>query len=230
MLPESVSNRTIELYRATKFPHEWQLVKALMTDIKAADTTLYLHLGRYWMFTNVAETPDSEPDNLCLFFADSPLGPWQAHRKNPIVSDVSRSRPAGGLFCNNGDLIRPSQDCSRDYGQAVWLNRITELSVNEYREVPIIRIDAGFLPGAVRTHTLSQNEDWEVRDGFWWISKWAGLNRNRRWSWRPDPVANEEVALDESSTALRQSRDFVSRDVEKARPPRENVGSTEITS
>jgi hypothetical protein len=176
MVPESVSNRTIELYRATKFPHQWELIKVLMTDIKAADTTLYLHLGQCWMFTNIADTPDAEPDKLCLFTSQSPLGPWRAHRRNPIVSDASRSRPAGALFFNNGHLIRPSQDCSRDYGQAMWLNRITLLSNDDYNEVPIARINPGLLEGDIRTHTLSQNEDWEIRDGFWWIGKWRGLN------------------------------------------------------
>jgi hypothetical protein len=176
MVPESVSNRTIELYRAAEFPRKWELIKVLMNDIKAADTTLCLYRGRYWMFTNIASTPDSEPDNLCLFSAESPLGPWHAHPKNPIITDNSRSRPAGALFFNDGDLLRPSQDCSRDYGQAMWLNQITVLSDDEYDEVPITRINPGLLRDDVRTHTLSQNEDWEVRDGFRWISKWRGLN------------------------------------------------------
>jgi hypothetical protein len=172
MVPESVSNRTIELYRAIRFPHQWELIKVLMSDIKAADTTLCFYRGKYWMFTNIASSLDSEPDNLCLFSAESPLGPWRPHRKNPVITDNSRSRPAGALFCVDGDLFRPSQDCSRDYGQAMWLNRVTVLSDDEYEEVPVTRISPGFLQADVRTHTLSQNEDWEVRDGFWWIGKW----------------------------------------------------------
>jgi len=177
MVPESSANRTIELYRAVEFPHRWKLIKVLMKDIKAADTTLFLYRGRCWMFTNIAGAPESEPDHdlfdhgLFLFVAESPLGPWRPHRKNPIVSDVSRSRPAGPLFFSNGDLLRPSQDCSRDYGQAMWLNRITEFSEDEYSEAPLARLNPGFLQRDIRTHTLSQNEDWEVRDGFWWIAK-----------------------------------------------------------
>jgi hypothetical protein len=180
MVPESSANRTIELYRAAEFPHRWKLIKVLMKDIKAADTTLCLYRDRYWMFTNIARAFDSEPDDdLFLFVAESPLGPWRPHRKNPIISDVSRSRPAGPLFFSNGDLLRPSQDCSRDYGQAMWLNRITVLSEDEYSDVPLARINPGFLQGDIRTHTLSLNEDWEVRDGFWWIAKWPGLSRHR---------------------------------------------------
>jgi hypothetical protein len=178
MIPETSRNRTIELYRATEFPLRWQLVKVLMTDVNAADTTLYFHCGRYWMFTTIA-APDSEPnETLFLFFADSPLGPWHAHPKNPIISDISRARPAGALFVSNGDLLRPSQDCSSDYGQAMWLNRITVLSEFEYDEVSTTRINPGFLQGDIRTHTLSQNEDWEVRDGFWWVGRWRGPNRD----------------------------------------------------
>lgn len=168
LIPESSANRTIELYRAVHFPCRWELVKVLMKDVTATDATLFKHNGRFWMFTGSA---DDVNEDLFLFAADSPLGPWLPHPKNPIVSDPSRSRPAGALFFNAGHLLRPSQDCSTDYGRAICLNSVTVLSEHDYSEVLLARIDPGCLYGDVRTHTLSHNDDWEVRDGSWRVPK-----------------------------------------------------------
>ena len=53
---------------------------------------------------------------------------------NPIVSDVRRARPAGRVLSRDGELIRPSQDCSGRYGRAVAFNRIVRLTPTEFGE------------------------------------------------------------------------------------------------
>jgi hypothetical protein len=110
MVPETAANRTVELYRSTNFPFEWKLEKVLMTGVRAKDATLAEIDGKWWMFVSIAE--NSFPDELSLFWAESPLGPWTPHPRNPVKSDVRGSRPAGGLFEWNGDLYRPAQDSS----------------------------------------------------------------------------------------------------------------------
>jgi hypothetical protein len=172
MIPETCASRSVELYCAREFPRGWELVKILMEGVTAFDTTVFQHDGKCWMFTNFARTPDSDQSDLFLFVSESLLGPWRPHPRNPLISDVSRSRSAGGLFFSDGCLVRPSQDCSGWYGQAISLNRVIALSEDEFSEVPFARISPGVLDGDVRTHTLSLNEDWEVRDGFKWITKW----------------------------------------------------------
>ena len=77
-----------------------------------------------------------ESDELCLFFAASLAGPWLAHPRNPVVSDVRSARPAGRIFLDGGFLIRPAQDMSTpSFG--VVLNRIEVLTETEYRERPV---------------------------------------------------------------------------------------------
>ena len=76
MVPESAANKTVELYRSTSFPFEWELEKVLMTDIRAKDATLAEVDGMWWMFVSIAE--HSIPDELYLFFAESPLGTMDA--------------------------------------------------------------------------------------------------------------------------------------------------------
>jgi len=41
MIPDTSQNKTIEIYQCKAFPDKWELVKVLMNDVYAADTTLY---------------------------------------------------------------------------------------------------------------------------------------------------------------------------------------------
>jgi len=156
MLPESAANRTVELYRCVRFPDAWELVKNLLKDIYAVDATLLEHAGRTWLFANVKEEGGSSLNALHLFWAESPLAEsWNPHPRNPVVRDIGSSRPAGRIFLQDGELIRPSQDSTRRYGQALKFNRITRLDEEEYREESI----ATFAPegGRIRaTHTFNQ--------------------------------------------------------------------------
>jgi hypothetical protein len=172
MIPETVRSRTVELYRALEFPWRWERVKLLFDDVSAVDTTFFDHGGRCWLFTAMSECGGSLNDELFLFHADSPLGPWTPHPMNPVVSDVRRARPAGSVYADGGELIRPGQDCSRIYGGAIVLNRIDALTVKEYREQPVRRIDPTWRPGLVGTHTLNHGGRFTVLDGKHRVPKW----------------------------------------------------------
>lgn len=164
MIPETERNRSIELYRALEFPERWELEKTLFTGVQAFDATVLWRGGKLWLFASMCLPGGSPNDDLFLFYADSPFGDWTPHPMNPVVSDVTRARPAGTLFMRGEELLRPGQDCSVRYGYAVTLNRIDVLTVTEYREVPIARIEPGWYPGAIGTHTLSRSENLEVID------------------------------------------------------------------
>ena len=136
MIPDSIENRTIEVYRCTEFPDRWELHTVLMQDVAAVDTTLHHHEGRWWLFANMKESEGAPiNDELFLFHADNPLSrEWIPHPKNPIVSDVRRSRPAGRIFEYNGNTYRPAQDCSGSYGNGLRIHQILTLSPTDYEE------------------------------------------------------------------------------------------------
>jgi hypothetical protein len=163
LLPETGANRTVELYRSVEFPRRWERERVLMENIDARDATLAYHNGRFWLFALVPVEPTLF-DELHLFSAESPLGPWLPHPKNPVVSDVRRARPAGRLFWVNGQLFRPAQDCSIRYGRAIVIHRIEVLSEADFREVVVRRIDPEWFPGNLATHTLNRDGDFEVLD------------------------------------------------------------------
>jgi hypothetical protein len=164
MLPETAGNGTIELYRCEAFPLRWRLHRVLLEKINAFDATLWREDDRWWMFVNVAEPGADSSDELHLYWSTTPLGPWTAHRGNPVVSDVRSARPAGPLFSHNGKLYRPSQDCSLAYGHSVRINRVDVLCDDDYRETAVDRIAPGWREDILRVHTLGGSKRLRVID------------------------------------------------------------------
>jgi hypothetical protein len=173
MVPETRDNGTIEMYRANDFPYSWVHEAVLMSDVTATDSTLLHHCNKWWLFTAGVFDHASSDKTLCLFFADSPFGPWTAHPKNPIVSDVCHARPAGCLYFEEGQLIRPGQDCSKSYGYAVELHRVDMLSETDYHETLIASITPDWIPGSSGIHTLNQNAQYRVMDCKFVISRFG---------------------------------------------------------
>jgi len=168
MLPETKGNRSIQVYRATDFPRLWQLDTVLMSGVSAVDSTLLHREGRWWLFTSGLGTSDPWFDGdseLRLFFAEELSGPWMAHPRNPIVTDVCRGRSAGRFFHLEDQLIRPAQDCSAVYGYAVSLNRVEVLSETDYHEVPVGAISREWVSDNRGTHTYNRSPRYEVLDG-----------------------------------------------------------------
>lgn len=165
MLPETGEAGRIELYRAVEFPDRWQLERVLVDGLTAVDATLHVEDGHHWLFANVQQGHEDRGE-LWLFEAASLDGEWRPHPRNPVVTDPGSARPAGRLFRRDGALIRPSQDCARDYGQAVVLNRVDVLSPSEYRETAVERIEPDWLAGLERTHTYTFDSRYEYLDGY----------------------------------------------------------------
>ena len=169
MLPETSSARRVQLFRCTEFPDRWTEDRILLDGVNAVDATLFEHDDRWWMFVNIGQPGASNWDELHLYHAETPLGPWAPHPRNPVKSDCRSARPAGRPFRWDGALYRPAQDCSGEYGRAIALNRVLELTVDAYREefVKILAPDP-----ATRTHT---------------VNEWRGIHvvdlmrRPRRW-------------------------------------------------
>lgn len=176
MLPETSQANSVQLFRATSFPYEWKLQRELLSGLPMVDATLHFHEGSWFLFLNATDTRrGSLNDELFLFFAETPLGPWTPHPKNPVCSDVRRSRPAGRLFTRHGKLIRPSQDCSDRYGARINLCEVEGLSRQNYQEKIVGHIEPGqALPGFNGCHTLSFNERVEVIDVRRTISRFPG--------------------------------------------------------
>lgn len=165
MIPETRDNQTVELYRCTEFPTKWELDTVLLQDVNASDATVMEHEGKWWMFVNLGQKNyPTDWDELSLFYADTPKGPWQPHRRNPVKSDVRGSRPAGHVFNWRGSLYRPAQNSSKFYGYGMSINKIKELSLENYEEELVATILPRWNKKVIGTHTLNSCEDLTVID------------------------------------------------------------------
>ena len=156
MLPETGSNRTVELYRARSFPFDWVIHQVLMKDIELYDATLFRHSNRWWMFGTIVHDEGSHHDELAIFYSDHLEGPWKPHKLNPVKSDCRSARPAGQIIRRGGQLLRPAQDCENGYGAAIVWSEIEELSTENFKEREIARWSVSGL-GAEGLHTFNHD-------------------------------------------------------------------------
>jgi hypothetical protein len=166
MIPETAQNRAIEVFRCSRFPDQWEYHKTIMPKVQAVDATLFQHSMRWWMFVNIAHEGGSTWDELHLFYSDDPLSTdWTPHPMNPIVSDVRSARPAGRIFRRAGGLVRPSQDSSLRYGYALNFNSITKLTIYEYEEELLERIEPPN-EDILAVHTYNDSDELVVVDAL----------------------------------------------------------------
>ena len=168
MIPESSGNKTIELYKCIDFPLKWELHKVLMSNVNAVDTTIFKHDDKYWLFCNITENEGaSSLDELFLFYSDDLISDeWISHPNNPIISDVSQSRPAGNIFKSNGKIFRPSQNSAKGYGHGMKINEIIELSTTSYKEETVQSIYPDWEKDLIATHTLNHSKKLTVTDAM----------------------------------------------------------------
>ncbi len=159
MLPECFASGGLTLYRAARYPDQWEPVARLI-DEPVHDATLFEHGGRLWIAANTqgpaAARWGSSWDSLSLYSADTLLGPWTAHRGNPVMIDAASARPAGEVFCAGGTLYRPVQDCSRGYGAALGIAQITRLDEGGFAQKIVGRLSFDAASGVLGAHTLNR--------------------------------------------------------------------------
>lgn len=135
MVPETAQAEAVRLYRARRFPDDWEHVADLLSGEPFADATPFQHDGRWWMFV---ETSGAAHDTLRLFTAPDLLGPWQEHPRSPVVQhDAMRARPAGPVVASDGRLVRLAQNCTPAYGTDVRGMEILALTPGDYAERPL---------------------------------------------------------------------------------------------
>lgn len=168
LIPETLENQQVELYRCTEFPQKWVLDRVLMTNVHAVDTTLFEYMGRWWMMQGRSATRQGTPNSsLYLYYADSPLSKyWIPHPHNPIVTEVDRARPAGRPFRWRGRWYRPSQNCAGANGRGLNINEITALDTSHYQEHCVVRCVPQGRHQLGGIQTISFNPKLTVLDGL----------------------------------------------------------------
>lgn len=166
LVPESAADLSIRIYRCTRFPLGWELVRVAMRDVDAVDTLIFPFGGRWWLLTSIAPpgTGDYSAE-LFAFHADSPLAQeWHPHAANPLVMDPRRARN-GGIVLDGGAVYRVNQRHGfGTYGEGAAVNRIVELTPTTFVEEPVTGISPNASRHVRRTHQLHTDGEYTVFD------------------------------------------------------------------
>jgi hypothetical protein len=159
--PENAHESLLPLYRARRFPDEWEELPPLILGHRVHDATLVAHGERYYLLANEERQGGSSWDCLSIFSADHPLGPYTAHPANPVLVDARYARSAGPVLRDGGRLIRPVQNCAAGYGAALAFAEITRLDETGFEQ----RILADIAPLHARgLHTYARSSRFEAID------------------------------------------------------------------
>jgi hypothetical protein len=200
LIPESYESGQVALYRARSFPGPFELERVLidvpgidptllehenrlwllltledanpLPDVKA-DSREFLTVASD-TFDEIAAWQTGESARLSrtlhAYWSDSLEGDWHEHPENPLVRGLASSRPGGAILRVKAELIRPAQDCRRRYGETVVFTQIESLTPSEFRERPVARFEADWMPGNRGTHTYARDSAFEAVDGRWLTS------------------------------------------------------------
>lgn len=168
LIPESGEAKATYLYRAIKFPYQWENLGVFFPE-EGYDPTILKKDGKYWLLINQKSHPGASPFvELFAYYSNSLENPtWISHALNPIVSDVCASRPAGRIFEKNGKLFRPAQDSGRRYGHRIRIQEIIQLTESAYQEKIVGIINPDENTGVLGTHTLNFTDFWVFSDNFY---------------------------------------------------------------
>jgi hypothetical protein len=131
MLPEAHRSGRLTLYRAVRFPDQWEEV-AVLLDVPAIDASVVQYQGLWWMFYALPGAAGRAMRELHIAHAPRLGGPWLPHAQNPVRVGLDSSRPGGQPFVHAGSLYLPTQDCLDGYGMAVNLLNIAMLTPQEF--------------------------------------------------------------------------------------------------
>lgn len=162
-LVESHRAKELALYEVLE-NSQFKKIKVIFKKIAIVDPSIIFYENKFWLFFSLADEGDSK---LYLAYADSLDGEWKMHKNNPVKDNITSARSAGKIFSHNGNLYRPAQNCARSYGAAITINKITQLTSEEFSECDEIEItpnQLGSYPSGL--HNISSlGEDFTIIDG-----------------------------------------------------------------
>ncbi|MCC9624386.1 hypothetical protein LPB41_22105 [Thalassospira sp. MA62] len=157
MCPETHEAREIRLYRCVNFPLEWELHTTIMKDVSASDSVIFFHEDRWWLLTNIDESPVGDFNSQLHVFSNStPLSDdWTPHQGNPVIFDPLRARN-GGLIRDGSDIFRIYQRQDFDfYGKGLGVAKLLTIEEGTYCEEVQFEINPEFFTSIEGTHTYN---------------------------------------------------------------------------
>jgi len=169
MMPETGQNKRLEIYKCEHFPNQWELFTTAFEGEKVADASFYNDkLNQKWLFINKITAPKVDgTSELYIYKVDSlKLNKIDPHTQNPVIIDSRVARNGGAIFNYHDKIYRPSQSNTDGvYGKALNINQIKKLTIDEYKEETIRKVEPNFQKGLVSIHHLHQIGGMFIFDG-----------------------------------------------------------------
>ena len=94
-----------------------------IVDVPLVDSSIFKYDGKYYVIgTRRQSNPFEDMKSADIYVADSLQGPY-VHFQS-IQNSRRIERGAGEIYNEKEGLVRPVQKCDRDYGEAVYLNKL----------------------------------------------------------------------------------------------------------
>ena len=162
MVPETHEAKEIRLYKCHNFPMKWELDQIIMKNVIAADTMILRKNKKWFMFTNICSAGLNDlKSELHIFYSENLNSKnWKPIKSgNPVIFD-SMSARNGGFFLKDNNFYRINQIHDKDhYGKSFGVNKIQNLSEEDYQEIRIKNVDPTFKKNIISTHHFSADDN-----------------------------------------------------------------------
>lgn len=134
------------------------------------DSTILKYDSKYWIFGTLRG--EDKDYNLYIFFSENLLGPYIPHLNNPVKRGLDGTRSAGHFIEVDGTFYRPTQNCKKEYGESISLNKVIKLDEVNFIEESYMRISINKKNrnnnGVHSIHTINAMDDTILVDGVHW--------------------------------------------------------------
>lgn len=185
IFPESVKKGNVSCYEFDPLKQQLTYVRDII-NMPLYDPAILKWKEKYWLFGSVFE--NRRVYKLHVFHSENLLGPYVPHQGNPVRSGLDGTRAAGSFIVVDDVIYRPSQNCAREYGESITINRIVTLDESSFSEESYmtINIDKKNLnEHNIHTiHTFNYTDGLIIVDGQRWTfslsEQWKNFRRNRK--------------------------------------------------
>jgi hypothetical protein len=169
VFPEARSSRKLSCYEYNPENESLNFIRDVL-NLPLLDATFIKHGDKYWIFGVLTEYYTTY--ELHVFSSDNLLGPYVAHKDNPIRCGLNGIRSAGNFIEVEGVIYRPTQNCEKIYGESITINKVSELNETKVLEVPYMTIKINLNKkinyGPRSIHTINGMDNLIVIDGEQW--------------------------------------------------------------